>query len=716
MNGTARSLLIPAAVLVAVAAVGFAAAGMTLAQDEPPEPEWATVRLSGGPAFDLAVGDKPGDDVQVVYAAGHEPLTSTHAITWTITPGTGRLVNVAAATDGRAYAVDFEGQAYQTKNYGKQWRKIRVRDDAPVWFDAMSPDYEFDRTGFAITVGEWRLYRTNNDADSWQEVTMEADVEDQIGAAAFSPLHRTDETTFVASHRGLFKWTKDERRWTMISEPANGLPAFGEAGGPVSSQGLVIPFEYGDDPDRSWDPVLYTLFAYNSSGIYRSDDDGVNWREIPLPAGVEQVNGLAVSNGWPGDPVLMVAVASNDAVALVSLDDGLTWSKVAAKDGLVGTDVAMAVDFARVPLPDEDWRSTIRLPVVLKNDTFEPPDNIYNGSREAYVSTDGAGVLYTNDGGVTWHPSTTSFAAVRVTALDVMPGGPDAPAIAGSATAGLYSSDDAGLTWEWIDSGLPRGSDQEIFDVVVSPNFAADRTVYAFAHSGGWMSSDGGRTWSRASFPDGSTTVDFSPGFARDRTMATNGHLSTDGGATWQPMTPITGTWTAVALSSEFADDDTIWAGTSDVDSENRYGLFKSTDRGASWVIADDATLSRAQIFGLVTAKYDSSEEPRIFAATSRGLVAAFDGGIEWDRVTFSSGAIHDVESRALTQPFTTGVLLASGDGGAEFSTNRGNTFEHLPRSSKDTLGAGLTDDGHVMLVGIPTGIERLDRFPEGAD
>ena len=707
MNSSQRLLLVVAALLTATA-LGLTALSLTSAQEEQ-EPEWTRVTLPGGPAFDLSAAPKPGDDEQVLYAAGREVLTSTRGTDWVLSPGTGPAANVLAASNGIVYATDLEGQGYRSTHYGRSWRKIYVREHAPVRFVAASPDYDFDGTAYAVIEGEWRLYRTTNDARSWHEVTPEIDVENQIAAVGFSPLHRIDETVFIGSQRGIYKWSADNRKWTMMSEPGE-APAFGDAGGPLSSQGLVIPYEYGDDPDRELDPVIETLFAYNAHGIYRSDDDGKTWRELDLPAKVEQVNGLAVSNGWPADPVIMVAAAGPGIVGVVSFDNGQSWSEVAAADGLIGTDVEMSIDFAPIPEPDEHWRSTIHLPVVAKHaviglpPVIVPPDI---GSREAFIATDGGGVIYTDDGGATWHPSSPAFEAVTVTALDMMPGGPEADVIAGSQASGLFRSTDGGATWSLIDSGLPRGSGQLIYDVLVSPNFDTDDTVFVVAASGIWVSRDGGHRFEKLDSPPGALALDFSPQYATDKTLLTTGQISTDDGATWQPLPAITGTWTAVAFSPDWPDDETIWAGTTDVSSDHRYGLYRKVGDG-KWETITDPSLSKAGILTLYTAKFDPGEDPRIFAGTTAGLIASFDNGEDFKRVGRSSRPVNDVTGRGLTVPFVRGVVLACGEDGAMWSTNRGVDYQRDPRSDKPARGAALSDDATVLLIGLSTAAERL--------
>ena len=239
----------------------------------------------------------------------------------------------------------------------------------------------------------------------------------------------------------------------------------------------------------------------------------------------------------------------------------------------------MALDFAPIPRPDEHYRSTVNLPLVLE----ERADGA--AARDLQRQPGGVrlhgwrGVLYTDDGGETWHPTSPSFTAVTVTALDVMPGGASAPAIAGSATAGLFSSprrrQDLG-----VDRLRPtERSGETISDVIVSPEYQSDRTVFAVAESGVWVSTDGGTRWSRTSAPEGSVALAFSPDYAPTIRWLPR-HLSTDSGATWDPLTPITGTWTAVALSADYPTDDAIWAGTTDVSLDHRYGVYRSTDGG----------------------------------------------------------------------------------------------------------------------------------------
>lgn len=685
-------------------------ASLSVAQEED-EPTWAVHAVPGGPALDLSAAAKPDDDEQVLYAAGNEAVTSTRGTDWTLAPGAGALVNIAAAAEGTVYAADAEGQGYRSTRYGRSWRKLNVRDDAPVRFVAVSPDYAFDGTAYAITVGEWRLYRTTNDARNWQEVTPEVDVENQIGAVGFSPLHRIDETVFIGSERGIYKWSADNRQWTMVSD-ADAAPAFGDGGGPLRSQGLVLPYEYGDDPARRNDPVLETVFAYNARGVYRSDDDARTWQAVELPSSVQQVNGLAVSNGWPADPVIMVAVAAPDVVAVVSLDNGQTWQEVPGTGGIVGTDVEMSIDFAPIPEPDEDWLTTLHLPVSAKGVPLGPPPTMvppYIGSREAFVGTDGAGVLYTDDGGVTWNASPPTYQAVNVTALDMLPGGREAVVFAGSRQSGLFRSDDGGRTWRWTEAGLPRGAGEAILDIVVSPDVDADDTVFVVAESGVWVTRDRGDSFSRLDAPPGAVALDLSPGYASDRTLATTGAISRDDGATWAPLEPVTGTWTAVAFSAGWPDDDTMWAGTTDVEGDNRYGLYrKSPASEGRWETMVDSRLSRAGILTLCAVRFDPGEDPRIFVGTTRGLVASFDNGEDFDRVGPTSRGIHSITGRSITEPFVKGVVAAAGVDGAMWSSDRGVSFSREPRSDRPARGVALSDDGGALVIGLTTAVQRL--------
>jgi photosystem II stability/assembly factor-like uncharacterized protein len=684
---------------------------------------WLPVGLVGGPLYALGVSDlsKGG---QTVFAGGHEVFTNLGGdASWALTPArTGEIANLAVGPDGVVYAASPDGRGWRTTSSGRNWLSTRLRGDAPVAFLAVSPNYKRDQLTYGITTGDWRLYRSEPGGSVWSEVVIElgANPKYEFGAVAFSPLYATDGTLFVGCDRGVYKSVNSGLDWTLQASPAAGAPAFGAAGGSPSSQGIVVPWEYGDDPNRMFDQDIRALFAYNASGVYRSDDDGVHWQRLPLQA--KRVRGLAVSNGWPTDPVLLAAIeGTNGEIGALSKDSGAQWQLIPGRDGLVGTTAAMAHDFAYIPPevnPDERY---VFMPVLLRNaeigGPLPPPLPVprpYLGSREMYLATDGDGIWRSPDAGQTWDRRSTRLYNAQPTSLAFLPGGPDAPVLAGTDTSGLHRSSDGGRTWRWLDAGLPRGTGQAINVLRVSPDFARDQTIFLAAASGVWRSTDGGATWHRTTGPAPAPSLDVSPAYARDRTVAAAGQLSTDGGDTWTPL-PVTDPWTVVAFSPQYdsADpehtDRKIWSGALLPAVGQGYMLRTSIDNGQTWTEVKHASLRNRSILALSVLSVTTDEANRVFAGTDRGLVVSHDGGATWTQNSDMSTAVGDVASRGFADPHTgmTGIVLAVGETGALWSVNRGISWIKVPDAPDGGRAAAISADGSVLLDGVPIAVAR---------
>jgi len=199
-------------------------------------------------------------------------------------------------------------------------------------------------------------------------------------------------------------------------------------------------------------------------------------------------------------------------------------------------------------------------------------------------------------------------------------------------------------TWTRSSSGL-NGSGV-ILHVAVSPNFRADRTLFAAASSfsgGGpiFRSTDGGATWTLVftDLPleaDDSGALMVSPTYETDRTIfvlasIVNGTLestlavSGDAGATWRYL-KLSGVAPngcyigAVAVSPGFASDRTLLAG------DYCGHLLRSTDGGETWALIYD---SGQQILDLAFSP-GYLQDRAVFLLTYDQLVHTVDGGATW--------------------------------------------------------------------------------------
>jgi subtilisin-like proprotein convertase family protein len=168
-------------------------------------------------------------------------------------------------------------------------------------------------------------------------------------------------------------------------------------------------------------------------------------------------------------------------------------------------------------------------------------------SSDAFEGDDEVGLYYTTNGGSTWsqfnQPILRDQAFYGVAARGSV-------ILAGSATNGIYRSTDRGGSWTLVSgtNGLPTGG---IFDLVGDPGFS--NRFYAGVDGGGVFRTD-------------------------------------DAGATWTDVsTGITGATSAVNMRIGIHDSingNVVYVGEVDFTGQLS-GVFRSTDKGASWTAMD---------------------------------------------------------------------------------------------------------------------------------
>ena len=144
-----------------------------------------------------------------------------------------------------------------------------------------------------------------------------------------------------------------------------------------------------------------------------------------------------------------------------------------------------------------------------------------------------------------------------------------------------------------------------------------------------------------------------SPGYTTDQTLfagtAGTGYgvfKSTNGGASWSAV-GLTDLWVpALALSPGYTTDQTLFAGTA-----GTYGgVFKSTDGGASWS-AVNSGLTNLDVLALALSPGYTSDHT-IFAGTyGGGVFKSTDGGASWSAMNTGLGNLR-MRSLALTPTY----------------------------------------------------------------
>ena len=356
-----------------------------------------------------------------------------------------------------------------------------------------------------------------------------------------------------------------------------------------------------------------------SSGIFRSTDGGITWSwvlsDIPMPV-VE----IELSPNYASDQTIFVITemfgGNPSGVILKSVDGGINWEYIRL-DSSSGTD-----SFG-----------------TLSGIAFSPD---YVNDQTVFVGDHIGNLFKSTDAGVSWQfinrPDTLPLK------LTISPDFTE-DRILFAAHGGVLKSTDGGESWTISRGAWSRG----IKLLVISPNFAADSTVFAGTYDDGvYKTTDAGSTWVQVNegLPYGPGLHDgdiralvVSPDFARDSTIfaVTDGegvYKSIDGGTSWQSIENPAKDIYDLALSPKYPNEKTIYLGTHE-------GVYQSNDNGASWNLLING-ITAVNVEELEVSP-DFDNDGTVFAGTWRGLFKSLDGGISWGLNGFDGRTV-DIE------------------------------------------------------------------------
>jgi photosystem II stability/assembly factor-like uncharacterized protein len=320
-----------------------------------------------------------------------------------------------------------------------------------------------------------------------------------------------------------------------------------------------------------------------------------------------------------------------------------------------------------------------------------------------YVATASGGLWKTTNSGVRWTPLFERQGTISIGDIALEPGNPDVvwvgtgeanPRNSVSFGDGVYKSTDGGRTWQ--HTGL-RDSER-VSRILVNPRNpdvvyvgALGRAFGPSEERGVFMTTDGGRTWTKTLYVDnehGVADMDMDPNnpnvlyaamwkFRRTPWTHTSGSerggvfKSVDGGRTWKKLEKglpkLVG---RIGVKVAPSNPSVVYAITESKDGT----LYRSDDAGETWRNVSKQTSIVSRGFYYTDLRVDPQNEERVYAVASI-LYVSIDGGRNFRSIT---GRTH-IDYHALwIDPRNPKRMWQGQDGGVAVSYDAGETWEYV--------------------------------------
>ena len=667
-------------------------------------------------------------------------------------PGGGFVLSLAMSQqnpDVLYLGSDAYGGVYRSADGGQSWA---FRGLLSSLGGILSLSVAPGAPGLVLAGTQEGVYRTANGGGSWTRVGLEGLI---VYAVAFNPLDPQLAYAGVHSEGSLASGTQPA---LTQSSAAQSIPAPGPAG---------IGIFKSTDGGLSWSasgleglPVISilvhpdtpgSLYAGTGEGVYLSTNAGVEWTHLGPWAAVAT---LALDSA--GTIFAGTLRDTADDGTVYRFTDGGYWEpslplgnsvySIAVGAGATGIVYATAGEYLaggeglyRTTDSGDSWSLAITglTDRMARAVIAHPADPL-----TAWAGTNGLGGMYqTTDGGVSW---TASAAGLRHTAIQALcvDGAGDLCAASGWGTHKdvpcVWRSVDQGGQWEPL--ALIPGAEYmiSVWDLAADPARPGEIYVSGMHHTGdvpdpGFLcrSTGGGSGWVELWNPEEQivTCVAPLPGPA-DRGPAgpilaglavpTPGSVygvyrSTDDGASWNPTTGWTQYNSVLSLAPHPADPRIVLAASND-------GVFRSTDSGSTWA---ELVNSPDQAYTIL---FDERDPQKVYVgvggpiADSGGVYGSPDGGESWSSLGLNEysicalGGLFGPSGEARLFAGTGGLLHHSPGQGLFRSLDRGLSWERFDGGLDSPFLLALATDsrhrGSVYAATAGTGIYRLAEGP----
>ncbi|MEO0984424.1 MAG: hypothetical protein AAFY20_02640 [Cyanobacteria bacterium J06639_14] len=598
---------------------------------------------------------------------------------------------------------------------------------------AIAPDFQATQTLFVIARGN--LLKSQDGGSTWERPFIGLANQHNFSGLAIA----SESTVFLASEGdGIYKSENNGNRWIPVNEGLESLKIHLLCASRTSPL-LVLARDAGNrlylthNGGKQWNRALQNreinaiecaqdsnaLFVTDQSGVFlASTDEGRSWTEGFHFRDAGKIT--AIESVVKNDATL-IFVGTEAGEIFESLDQGKSFAKVQGQisddyiwdikaiadnqsplslfvstwhQGLFRSDnqgkswTEYSRGLTKTGQADEDQRSHFK--EIAISDSFQEDGILFLAGFD--------GLFKTSNEGKRWHQLNT-LSPRSITTLSISPNyRQDATIAVGSYKEEAYISQDNGVNWTLINSGLSkvlfnRYGDHTIelhkprfYNIEFSPNYAADQTVFAMLNYYFFVSQNAGRTWQeisveeRKGYSGRGRYMAISPNFATDQTLylvKRYGGLtyqSTDGGRNFSILGAIDQKISSLAISPNYAIDKTLYAASAN-------GLYKTTDGGQTWNLATPGNNFATETWHSVVFSPNYAADQTLFAGTSTGLFKTQDNGKTWETLdALDPGSQNTVKVIAVSPNYADDKTLIVGVQGKGIfkSTNAGKTFQGI--------------------------------------
>lgn len=339
---------------------------------------------------------------------------------------------------------------------------------------------------------------------------------------------------------------------------------------------------------------------------------------------------------------------------------------------------------------------------------FHPSD-----TNIMYAGMPAGGLWKTTDGGMSWTPLTDNLPSLGVSEILIHPQHPDtmymatgdkdgAYFISNPYSYGLLKSTDGGISWDTTSLQFIFDDQVTIQRLLIHP--AAPNILFAAvsgvngSYRGIWKSVDDGQTWSKV-YGGAKYDLEFHPADPSIIYASAYQYLlkSTDTGNTWltisSPVLPSSGV-TSAKIAVTPAQPDIVFVQYLNPSNGSTYGLYKSSDAGATWVQKNlhAVTLQGGYDWVLAVSPVDTN----FVMYGGQYMYKSFDAGASTTFLFAGHPDFHGLDYRP-----GSAVLFTCNDGGLYKTYDNGMNWINLNHGFATLqfyrLGCSYTNPGFIL-------------------